>query len=233
MSGLKEQICEEVAKIEVQCAAVAIPITVTVWHLMVFAALAVIAGILLHLILRYANIAIIHWKQSLGVKSHAKGAVNYPSTLMINAHRMSDMFARSELKQRSLKEASQILNREFENEYFLVEFRENGAQLFRKELRLRAGWKMLNFFEFRTDPETLKTLKAKSASDDDDDTESNIGAIGEFDIFARPIKPWDFRHWLHHPNREIRIGLWVAMFAAFLEFGPDLISSIRALLQTP
>lgn len=200
---------------------------------MVFAVLSILIGISTHLILRYANIAVIHWRQSLGVKSHGKGSVNYPNTLMINAHRMSDMFSRPELKQRSLKEASQILNREFENEYFLVEFRENGAQLFRKELRIRAGWKMLNFFEFRTDPETLKTLKAKSVSDDDDDTESNVGAIGEFDLFARAIKPWDFRHWLHHPNREIRIGLWVAMFAALLEFGPDLVSSLRALLQTP
>lgn len=146
---------------------------------------------------------------------------------------MRDMLEVKDLEGLNFIQTAQALNERFEKEYFLVRFQEKGGQLFSKELKIRAGWKQINYIEFRTDPETLKTLKAKSASDEDDDTETNEGAIGEFDIFARTIKPWDFRHWLHHPNREIRIGLWVAMFAATLEFGPDLISSLRALFQTP
>lgn len=200
---------------------------------MVFAVLAVIAGVLIHVIFRYANISVTQWKQSLGVKSHEKGAVNYPNTVMFNADRLRDMLEVKGLENLSSIQTAQALNAKFENDYFLVQFRENGGQLFRKELKIRAGWRMINYFEFRTDPDTLKTLKARSASDEDDDTVSSVGAIGEFDIFVRSIKPWDVRHWLHHPNREIRIGLWVAMFAATLEFGPDLVSSLRALFQTP
>lgn len=130
-------------------------------------------------------------------------------------------------------QTAQALNERFEKDFFLVQFLENGSVLFQKELKIRAGWRMLGYSEFRTDPETLKVLKAKSASDKDDDTVTSVGAIGEFSLFARSIKPWDVRHWLHHPNREIRIGLWVAMFATTLEFGPDLISSLRALFVTP
>jgi len=230
---IKKHICDEFAKIGVDCGQVAIPITITVWNLMVFAVLAFALGAVTYIIQRYANIAGTKWKQALGTKSHENGAVNYPNTLMINSHRMRDMFEINGLDGLNLKETAKRLNGRFEDDYFLVEFRENGGRLFRKELKVRAGWMKLNYFEFRLDPDTLKMLKAKSDSDEDDDTDGKQGAIGEFDIFARGIRPWDFRHWLHHPNREIRIGLWVAMFAATLEFGPDLINSFRALFQTP
>lgn len=229
----KEQVCHEVAKIGVDCGAEVASIVVTIWHLMAFAVLAVVAGCVTHVILRYANIAGARWKQALGTRSHNNGAVNYPNTIMINSHRMRDMLGVSGLDGLSLKETAKRLNARFEDDYFLVEFRENGARLFRRELKIRAGWLKLNYFQFRLDPQTLKVLKAKSDSDEDDDTDDRQGAIGEFDLFARGIKPWDVRHWLHHPNREIRIGLWVAMFASALEFGPDLISSLRALFQTP
>lgn len=230
---MKEQVCDEFAKIGVDCSQVAMPIVITVWHLIVFAVLSILTAGVTYIVLRYANIAGAKWKQALGTKSHENGAVNYPDTLMINSHRMRDMFEVGGLDGLNLKDTAKRLNSRFEDDYFLVEFRENGGRLFRKELKVRAGWMKLNYFEFRLDPDTLKTLKAKSDSDEDDDTDGKQGAIGEFDIFARGIKPWDFRHWLHHPNREIRIGLWVAMFAATLEFGPDLIGSLRALFQTP
>ena len=233
LAGIKEAACEQISGIGVKCAQVAISIEITIWHLLVFAVLSVVTGLIAHIILRYVNIAGTKWKQALGTKSHENGAVNYPNTIMINSHRMRDMLEVRGLDGLNLKETAKRLNEKYEDEYFLVEFRENGGRLFRKELKIRAGWMKLNFFEFRLDPETLKTLKAKSDSDEDDDTDAKQGAIGEFDLFARGIKPWDFRHWLHHPNREIRIGLWVAMFAATLEFGPDLISSVRTLFETP
>ena len=163
MSDLKEKICIEAEKIGVDCSMAAISITITVWHLLVFAALSIIAGVLIRAILEYANIAVTQWKQSLGVKSHEKGAVNYPNTVMLNAHRMRDMLEVDGLDGLSSIQTAQALNAKFEKDYFLVQFRENGGQLFRKELKIRAGWRMINYFEFRTDPDTLKVLKAKGS----------------------------------------------------------------------
>lgn len=207
--------------------------TVTVWHLIILAIVAPLVGAVIHFFRRHKDISGKNWRQYQRMNSHKRGAVNYPSTLMLNAHTLRDVLNEPGLSDTTLREAAGVLNERLKDKYFLVQFREGGKELFRKELKIRAGWMTLGPQLFRTDPETLKILKSKSVSDEDDETEDNQGAIGEFDIFFRPIANWDIRHWLNHPSREVRIGIWVAMFATALEFGPDLAEFVRALFTTP
>lgn len=231
MADISRPVCEQLARIGIDCAQPVL--SVTIWHLIVIAVLAPVVGTLVHIIFRYRDIGREKWKQAFSLVSHSNGAVNYPNTLMLHSHRMRDMLEVPNLENASVKQTARELNDTFDGKFFLVEFRENGNRLFRKELKLRAGWKNLGQRQFRSDPDTLKLLKSRSASDEDDDTAANEGAVGQFDVFVRQITPWDVRHWLHHPNREIRIGLWVAMFATFLEFGPDAARLLKALFSTP
>jgi hypothetical protein len=36
---------------------------------------------------------------------------------------------------------------------------------------------------------------------------------GKYDLYMRKVNFWDIRHWLVHPNREIRIALWVTIIS--------------------
>lgn len=224
-------VCDHASQVGVNCSASVF--TLTIWHLIVVAIVLPVVGFIIHFVTRYRDISRDKWKKAHRMKCHEKGAVNYPDTLMLDAHTLRDALGETGLNDMPPKEASGVLNERLEGKYFLVQFWEGKEEMFRKELKIRAGWKTMDHAIFRTDPDTLRLLKTKSKSDDDDDTEPNIGAIGQFNIFFRPITNWDARHWLNHPNREIRIGIWVALFATFLEFGPDLWEFLRALFKTP
>lgn len=48
-----------------------------------------------------------------------------------------------------------------------------------------------------------------SSSDDDD----GVLVEGHYDLYMRRVRWWDIRHWLVHPNREIRIAIWVTIIS--------------------
>ncbi len=61
----------------------------------------------------------------------------------------------------------------------------------------------------------LTTVRLKNGHpDDDDDKDANghsIPVSGRYDVYIRPVQWYDVRHWLLHPNREIRIVVWVTI----------------------
>ena len=48
-----------------------------------------------------------------------------------------------------------------------------------------------------------------SSNDDIDGTEVE----GRYDLYMRKVSALDIRHWLVHPNREVRIALWVTIIS--------------------
>ncbi len=72
----------------------------------------------------------------------------------------------------------------------------------------------------------LTTVRLKNGHPDDDDdldTEGRPNQVsGRYNIYVRPVRWFDVRHWLLHPNREIRIVVWVTLittsFPLILDF---------------
>lgn len=61
----------------------------------------------------------------------------------------------------------------------------------------------------------LTTVRLKNGHPDDDDDLNSEGrpnpVSGRYDVYIRPVRWYDVRHWLLHPNREIRIVVWVTI----------------------
>ena len=81
---------------------------------------------------------------------------------------------------------------------------------------------------WRTDPgqiqldETLLTqVRFENGNIEDDDPETAIQ--GRYDVYVRPVRWYDVRHWLLHPNREIRIIIWVTLITTTLPTLKDLL----------
>lgn len=133
----------------------------------------------------------------------------------------------------STRKVAAGLNEKYSERYFVVQIRESGRKLLSKELKIVAWAHRLDRSEFQLDPDTLALLKRGSASKLDDDLDDKFGADGSFDIFFRKVRWWDLRHWLNHPAREIRYALYVAIFAAALEYSGDIIQLFRELFSVP
>ncbi len=161
------------------------------------------------------------------------GAASEARTIRVNPHDFANALGEQGFDGLSKVDAATKLNEKYGGRYFVVEVRERGRKILSKELKVVAWWHRLKTAEFQADPETLDLIKAGSKSLLDDDLGDSYGADGTFDIFFRPVKIWDIRHWLNHPAREIRYALYVAIFAAFLEYSSDIIDMFRALFRTP
>ena len=161
------------------------------------------------------------------------GAASEARTLRVNPHDFAKALGDRGFNDLSKVDAATKLNEKYGGRYFVVEIHERGRKILAKELKIVAWWHRLGTAEFQADPETLDLIKARSESLVDDDLGDSFGADGTFDIFFRPVKWWDIRHWLNHPAREIRYALYVAIFAAFLEYSSDIIEMLRTLFRTP
>ncbi|MEM6626122.1 MAG: hypothetical protein AAGA72_18695 [Pseudomonadota bacterium] len=157
-----------------------------------------------------------------------------PRTIRLHPYAMADAMDEKGYRQLTKTAAGVKLNDKYNQRYFVVEVREGGRRLLRKELKIYA-WPYNNMSEseFQVDAETLRALKDGSQSKLDDETGNSVGADGSFDIFFRIVRWWDVRHWLNHPSREIRYALYVAIFAASLEYSADIFEFLRAVFRTP
>lgn len=54
---------------------------------------------------------------------------------------------------------------------------------------------------------------SNNSSADDVDGEP---VSGLYDLYMRRVRWWDVRHWLVHPNREIRIAIWVTIISTIV-----------------
>jgi hypothetical protein len=161
------------------------------------------------------------------------GASPEVRTLRLHPHVMAKALNEPGYDSLTKMDAAAKLNEKYGQRYFVVQVREGGRKLFSKELKVVAWWRSLSEAEFQTDPETLAQIKRGSASKEDDELGDTYGADGTFDIFFRKVRWWDLRHWLNHPAREIRYALYVAIFAAALEYSGDIIELLSQLFSAP
>lgn len=162
------------------------------------------------------------------------GASPEVKTLRLHPHDFANALGERGYDQiTSTRKVAGALNEKYSERYFVVQIRESGRKLFSRELKIVAWAHRLDRNEFQLDPDTLARLKAGSASKLDDDLDDKFGADGKFDIFFRKVRWWDLRHWLNHPAREIRYALYVAIFAALLEYSGDILELLGRLFRVP
>jgi len=97
-------------------------------------------------------------------------------------------------------------------------------ELVYREFRLQApptGMAKLPAGQIGLDAQALGTVRRGNSSDLDDETSSDI--VGTYDVYIRPVRWFDVRHWLLHPNREIRIVVWVTLITTGLPVLLDLL----------
>lgn len=105
------------------------------------------------------------------------------------------------------------------NDYFVVTLVECapgtarwlGTPVMTRELRI---WRKSNPPKegyLQLDVASLREVRDhnNSSVDDIDGTEVD----GTYDLYLRKVSVFDIRHWLVHPNREIRIALWVTIIS--------------------
>ena len=223
---IKKSVCSGMEQLPFNCSSTVVYLNF--WHLIVVGA--VFAIVFLSARILFYNHPARNMERVSANTYAARGSIAKTSTLQLNPYVMAEALGEQLPKENGIRALARSLNEKYEDKYFIVEFREQEARMFRTELRLRAtSW---NFpkEQFRTDPFTLGRIKKESVSLDDDDTSDNVGAIGDFQIYIRRVRVWDIRHWLNHPNREQRLAIRVALFVAFLEYSSDVAKLIRTLL---
>lgn len=116
------------------------------------------------------------------------------------------------------------------SKYYLVTIVEKGrpVALVYREMRLqvprRAGRVQPNSLQLDADSLSLVRL-GNSQPDDDDATQSPAPEFlnGTYNVYVRPVRWFDVRHWLLHPNREVRIVVWVTLITTTVPVLLDLL----------
>lgn len=119
-----------------------------------------------------------------------------------------------------------VVNRKDKNQYYVcwvtevVGGRENVVLY--EELRLwpKIGRHQLHG-QIQLDPHTLTKLRMANESPDDDDEEDAVQ--GRYNLRIRKVRWYDIRHWLLHPNREIRIVIWVTLITTGVPMFKDVV----------
>ncbi len=62
------------------------------------------------------------------------------------------------------------------------------------------------------DLSSLREVRDRNNSSADDVDGEPVSGL--YDLYIRRVRWWDVRHWLVHPNREIRIAIWVTIISA-------------------
>ncbi len=157
-----------------------------------------------------------------------KGAKIKNAAHMYQSHlRMSpeDYLALKKLKLNfESDQAKAFVNRDAAN-YYLVTIVEQGKPkaLVYQELRLqmptRKGRAAKGFIQL--DDSSLTAVRLGNVSEDDDESGTEIK--GTYDVYVRRVRWFDLRHWFLHPNREIRIVVWVTLITTTLPVLLDLL----------
>jgi|GEM_PF-2701080 len=63
--------------------------------------------------------------------------------------------------------------------------------------------------EVQLDEALLTQVRFENGNVEDD--EPGTPVAGQYDVYLRRVRWYDVRHWLLHPNREIRIVIWVTL----------------------
>jgi hypothetical protein len=68
--------------------------------------------------------------------------------------------------------------------------------------------------EIQLDEALLTQVRFENGNVEDDEPGTPIS--GAYDVYVRNVRWYDVRHWLLHPNREIRILIWVTLITTTL-----------------
>lgn len=112
--------------------------------------------------------------------------------------------------------------------YYVVTIvdRDKKTAVLYKELRIAPLTRRGAFPEGRVkfDAELLTHIRLHNDYSDDDQPGSPI--VGSYDVYIRPVRWCDIRHWLLHPNREIRIVLWVTLITTTIPLLIEFVGSL-------
>lgn len=200
---------------------------INIWNAISGLMLFLIGWAIIAFFMRYRRLDTFHITHGVKVPYKSLDDVNI---VKMHPYRMRELFEEKNLRNLGAKALTAKLNEKYENEYFIVLFREEGRTIARRELRMVAVWQKTQEHEVRTDPETMRILKKGSSSPLDDDTDDSFGVDGVFDMFVRPIRWWDVRHWFFHPNREVKIGVRVAVFITAIEYSSTIWKLLKSII---
>lgn len=194
--------------------------------LSLFAMLAIGAALIATLLIRYSWF----WSRPLLKDAEIKfGAHLYQDNLRVSPedylafHRLSKdlSFDSDAVRERLKKDASK---------YYLVTIVEKGRPiaLVYKEMRLQVPRRngRVASSAVQLDETSLTEVRLGNSQPDDDDSTQQPSPsylTGKYEIYIRPVRWYDVRHWLLHPNREIRIVVWVTLITTTLPVLLDLL----------
>ncbi|MBL8545675.1 MAG: hypothetical protein JNL81_04380 [Hyphomonadaceae bacterium] len=75
--------------------------------------------------------------------------------------------------------------------------------------------------EVQLDEALLTQVRFENGNVEDDEPDTPIA--GTYDVYVRRVRWYDVRHWLLHPNREIRIVIWVTLITTTVPMLRDLL----------
>lgn len=149
---------------------------------------------------------------------HIKGGPHtYVDHLRVNVRD----YMRFHRRDPTLQVSSDIVARDVAKDagrYYVVTVVESGkfSPILSKEMRLQFASRRYavgeNVVQF--DSDALTEIRLGNTSDEDDEAGADIA--GTYDIYIRKVRWYDVRHWLNHPNREIRIVVWVTLITTTL-----------------
>ncbi|MEQ1812409.1 MAG: hypothetical protein ABL889_20945 [Terricaulis sp.] len=114
--------------------------------------------------------------------------------------------------------------------YYLVTVVEKGRPiaLVYREMRLQVPRRngRVSPNSLQLDETSLTEVRLGNSQPDDDDATQQPAPqhlAGSYNIYIRPVRWYDVRHWLLHPNREIRIVVWVTLITTTVPVLLDLL----------
>ncbi|MEQ1812398.1 MAG: hypothetical protein ABL889_20890 [Terricaulis sp.] len=93
-----------------------------------------------------------------------------------------------------------------------------------RELKLQcpmAGRYQTQQDEIQFDESLLTQVRFENGNIEDDEPDTPVA--GRYNVYVRRVRWYDVRHWLTHPNREIRIVIWVTIITTTLPVLLDLL----------
>lgn len=145
---------------------------------------------------------------ALSPEEYIRAFAKNPEILLVNTPTRAARLRWGEERHRRLQSAYYVIT--------LVECAKDGNRILgtpvlTRELRV---WRKTNPPKegyVQLDASSLREVRDRNNSslDDTDGTEIE----GTYDLYARRVRWYDLRHWLVHPNREIRIALWVTIIS--------------------
>lgn len=122
------------------------------------------------------------------------------------------------------EEAKKFIRRDSDR-YYVVTIVEQGKRLplVYKELRLqvpsRGGRVQKGVAQL--DLDVLTDVRLNNGYEEDDENGTDI--MGAYNVYVRRVRWYDVRHWLLHPNREIRLVIWVTLITTTVPVLLDLL----------